>query len=151
MLVHWQQPFFVVFCRTRKICEQYYSNSYPWLYSEILELQHQLVHINVNLVILCFLFFINSVSVLCLWGVLPVGDQFLRCSHQHSNFSWIGDQWVIISSLEMHFIEKWCCVSYSVINITYPFLNAAYWCHFMIQTPKCCFWQERYKTIKLIA
>ena len=80
-------PFFVVFCRTRKIPEQYYSNSYPWLYSEILELQHQFVHINVN--------------------VSPVGDQFLRCSHQHSNFSWIiGDHWVIISSLEMHFHRK---------------------------------------------
>ena len=50
-------PFFVVFCRTRKIREQDYSNSYPWLYSEILELQHQFVHINVNLVILYFLFY----------------------------------------------------------------------------------------------
>ena len=69
-------PFFVVFCRTRKIREQYYSNSYPWLYSEILELQHQFVHINVNLVILCFLFLL----IQCLFYVYEVSRQLATSS-----------------------------------------------------------------------
>ena len=107
MLVHWQCPFLWFSVELVKSVNNI-------IVTVTLDLIQKSFNFSISLFILMLIllsyvsFFINLVSVLCLWGVSPVGDQSLRCSHQHSNFSWIGDQWVIISSLEMHFLAKWC-------------------------------------------